>query len=131
MQRVDLARAARMLEPPHPLLGDDMDFERVLRRRQRGELVRGRPPEQKQEAEQRRHRPADLDLAALALRNLAARHRRAAVIQREEDDDQPADQEHDEAGDDRFQIEQVIDLHGIIGGFGGELGNIHVAALRR
>ena len=121
MQFVDLARAARMLEAPHPLLGDDMDFQGVFRRRQRGELVRGRPPEQEQEAEQRRDRPADLDLVALALRHFAARHGRAAVIQSEEDDDQPADKEHDQAGDDRHQIEQVIDLDGIVGGFGGEL----------
>src|SRR5579862_8368633 len=109
MQFVDLARAARMLEAPHPLLGNDMDLQRLLRRRQRRELVRGRPPEQEQEAEQRRYRPADLDLMALALGNLAARGRRTAVVQREEDDDQPADQEDDEPGNDRFQIEQVID----------------------
>ena len=36
VQLVDLARAVRMLRLPHPLLGDDVDFERVLGRRERG-----------------------------------------------------------------------------------------------
>ena len=75
VQLVDLARAARMLEAPHPLLGDDVNFQRFVRRRQCGELIRSRPPEQEQEGEQRRHRPADLDLVALALWHLAARRR--------------------------------------------------------
>ena len=102
MQLVDLARAARMLEPPHPLLGDDMDFERVLRRRQRGELVRCRPPEQNRKLNSvAAVQPISIS-RLLRSGTCAARHRRAAVIQREENDDQPADQEHDdEPADDR------------------------------
>ena len=46
MQLVDFARAARLLDAPHPLFGDDMDFERVLGRRQRGELI-STPPTRK------------------------------------------------------------------------------------
>ncbi len=45
MQFVDFARAARMLEAPHPLLGDDMNFQRVFRRRGLQQFFRSRPPE--------------------------------------------------------------------------------------
>ena len=131
VQHVDLARAAWVLKAPHPLLGDDVDFQRILWRSECGKLIGGGPPEEKQKREQRRHRPADLDFMALALRHLAARRARTAVVEREKNHDEPGYQRDHQARYNGKQIEQVIDPNRIIGGLGGELVEVHVAALRR
>src|ERR1700727_519686 len=105
MELIDLSDAARMLKAPHPLFGDDVDLQCVLWRRQGGELIGRRPPENKQKGEQGCYRPANLDFMTFALWHPPPRHGRATVIEREKDDDQSANQRYDEPGDYREQIE--------------------------
>ncbi len=63
VERIDFARAVGMLKLPHPLLGDDVDFHRILRHVELLGVERGGEPEHEDEDEQGGDRPADLDLA--------------------------------------------------------------------
>ena len=65
VQRIDLALAAGMLDLPHPLLADDIDFEVAGRRLVEPDIDAGAPDEEPRKAHKRRGGPADLQCPGL------------------------------------------------------------------
>ena len=128
MQFVDFTRTARLLEPEHPLLGDDVNFQRMGGWAIGVQYLDSGPPEKEHEQKESRDGPADFDLVFEDIRQLAARRRRAAPVADHEDDDE-SDQENDDDGGERGENpESFVNPHGIAGGFGIELIDIHGAA---
>src|SRR6185437_16086979 len=64
MQLVDLALAAGVLDLPHPLLADDVDFLAGCRRLVEPEIGAGAPDEEDEEADEGGARPGDLPMPA-------------------------------------------------------------------
>ena len=109
MQFVDLALAAGMLDLPHPLLADDIEFEiRCRGRFVQPDVDLGAPGKQHEKGEERARRPGDLDDPALGLRP-AARHRIAAAIPDAKHPDQAEDEKEDRGADDQLGNEQRVD----------------------
>ncbi len=128
---VDLPRAAGLLDAPHPLLGDHMDFHCVARNIECGKLVRGGPPEDEKEQEQSGRGPADLHVAAEALGKRSAPRVRPAPIAQAEAGDECCNQKGDQARDHDQDPECAVDLVGVVGRRGHEAINRHDGAPRR
>src|SRR5438552_14850192 len=68
MQRVDLALPAGVLNFPHPLVADDIEFEIGSGRRLvEPDIHAGAPHKEPEETDERRRRPGDLEGPALRL----------------------------------------------------------------
>ncbi len=65
VQGVQFALTARVAGLPHPLLGLDIDLERLLGQALLDQALRCRPPEEEESEEHGGSGPADLELAAM------------------------------------------------------------------
>ena len=98
VKRVDLSRAVRVLDLPHPLLGDNVDLHRVAWRQKLRHFVRPGPPKQHQESEQSGAGPSDLEFMLDERRQGSALGGRAAPIADRENDNEGEDEKDNSAG---------------------------------
>src|SRR6185312_3863386 len=109
MQRIDLTLAVRILQLPHPLLGDDVDFPRVRRRLLDFEVEFRAPGEHSDEEYKRYQSPCrfHLDIALDLLRELVVI---LAVIAQSPIDQQDRNRRGDRAADSDQHPEEPIPL---------------------
>src|SRR5439155_20915523 len=100
---------------PHPLLGDDVDRQRVSRRVGHPQVQLGRPDENRQRQDQRNRDPGDLEARRTGdlLRPLVVGP--AAILDRE-DDDENRDEKREEQAEQEQDEHQRVYLLGDGGG---------------
>ena len=106
VQFVDLALPLHVLELPHPLLGDDVNFCGVRRRRAFPEVDDGAPDEEGQHHEKRNDRPCDFeDGGAFDLLGFASTH--AAILDRQHRNGDKDERGHDASDQEQIDVERI------------------------
>ena len=82
VQRIYLALSAMMLDFPHPLLGDDVDFESVGGRLKQSDIEVGSPNEQAEENQQGDGGPRYFDPPRLFGRTITSNFAAGAISDR-------------------------------------------------
>ncbi len=114
VQFVDLALAFGVFELPHPLLGDDVDFGRIARRRAALEVDDRAPGEDHHEDAERNDRPGEFEGSGAF--DLFGQNAFAMAIARGEIDDGDEDQKGHQPGHDEQEDEESIDVARHAGG---------------